>query len=144
MLRATQMLLAEGLRRHDGEQEREEGGEQRGEGGRDFEDAVITAFADCPGAPFGLHELCRAGLSHDKFPGEWFGPTAACLVRARKVRQRGGGRREVSPLAAFFFFFSSFFTALSGVFTAVKSFRIHSENKLLENNFRNPSCVFSE
>jgi cysteine protease ATG4 len=79
MLRASQMLLAEGIRRH-----------ARGRlwqpstAARDdkFDESILTAFADQPSktCPFSIHALCRAGLGHDKYPGEWVGPQAACHV----------------------------------------------------------------
>ena len=50
--------------------------------GDKFDDEILTSFADDPSkqCQFSIHNLCRAGLNHDKYPGECVGPQIACLL----------------------------------------------------------------
>mmetsp|Transcript_2850 Transcript_2850/g.4487 ORF Transcript_2850/g.4487 Transcript_2850/m.4487 type:complete len:491 (+) Transcript_2850:120-1592(+) len=83
MLRASQMLLAQALRVHF--KGREWGPaptytERRHRGS--FYGRVLTWFADFPGVEccYSLHNMIAAGLTLEKFPGEWYGPGSAAYV----------------------------------------------------------------
>jgi hypothetical protein len=43
---------------------------------------ILRMFCDYPGAPhlYSIHHLVQCGISYDKLPGEWFGPSTAALV----------------------------------------------------------------
>lgn len=55
MIRAGQMLLHESLKRH-------------------TLDNVIELFFDRADLTYSIHNICNAGLSLNKQPGEWYGP----------------------------------------------------------------------
>jgi hypothetical protein len=107
MLRASQMLLAETLRRHF----RSPSWRSSDAPADDpLDDSLLRWFADAPdpkACPFGIHSLCRSGLHEDKYPGEWVGPTAACRILDRclaspttSVDAGGAGGRPIKTFVA--------------------------------------------
>jgi cysteine protease ATG4 len=43
---------------------------------------LLRWFADCPGQQciYSIHNMVQIGMTYDKLPGEWYGPSTAAYV----------------------------------------------------------------
>jgi cysteine protease ATG4 len=62
------------------------------------EKAILALFADDPQAPFSIHRFVEHGAKCDKYPGQWFGPSAAaqCIKELAHAHKAAGLRVYVT------------------------------------------------
>jgi Peptidase family C54 len=100
MLRASQMLMARALQVHYLGRDWRRGDDIAALRSNKKYTEILRLFCDYPGPPhvYALHHLVQGGITYDKLPGEWFGPSTAALVLrdlSRLHHRKYGGQLEV-------------------------------------------------